>query len=136
MLRTGNERTGNALISIPVAASTVLKENTIAAVNESGYAVAGSKAEGLLVAGRVEELADNSAGTDGDISVKVKRGTFVWNNDSESIQATDILKPCYIAGDQSVTITSSGASPAGIILAVEPDGVTVDMTQYVPAADL
>lgn len=132
MIRAGNERTGNALITIPVKEGAVLKENTIAVVNASGYAETGSKATGLLAAGRVEELADNSAGSDGDITVKVKRGTFVWDNDGNTIQKTDILKPCYIAGETSVTATESEASPAGIILAVDPDGVTVDMTQYVP----
>lgn len=132
MVRTGNERTGNMNINVPVAANTVLRENTIAAINAEGYAVTGSKAEGLVAAGRVERLADNGAGAAGDISVEVRRGTFVWDNDG-TIKNTDILKECYIAGDSSVTITVAGASPAGIILAVDEDGVTVDMTQKVVA---
>lgn len=132
MVRTGNERTGNMNINVPVAANTVLRENTIVAINAEGYAVTGSKAEGLVAAGRVERLADNGAGAAGDISVEVRRGTFVWDNDG-TIKNTDILKECYIAGDSSVTITVAGASPAGIILAVDEDGVTVDMTQKVVA---
>ncbi len=132
MIRTGNERTGSANITVPVAASTVLKENTIAVINESGYAAPGSKAENLTAAGRVEAPADNSSGADGDVSAEIRRGVFVWDNDG-SINKTHILKPCYIAGETSVTITKDGASPAGIILAVEPDGVTVDMTHYIPA---
>ena len=128
MDRTGNERLGNMNIVIPVAAKTVLMENTIVAVSADGYAVSGTKAEGLIVAGRVERLADNGAGEAGDISVEVRRGTFVWDNDG-TIKSTDVLKECYIAGSTSVTITADGASPAGIILAVDEDGVTVDMTQ-------
>lgn len=128
MDRTGNERLGNMNIIIPVAAKTVLTENTIVAVNADGYAVSGTKAEGLIAAGRVERLADNGAGAAGDISVEVRRGTFVWDNDG-TIKSTDVLKECYIAGSTSVTITAEGASPAGIILAVDEDGVTVDMTQ-------
>lgn len=128
MDRTGNERLGNMNIIIPVAAKTVLTENTIVAVNADGYAVSGTKAEGLIAAGRVERLADNGAGAAGDISVEVRRGTFVWDNDG-TIKSTDVLKECYIAGNTSVTITAEGASPAGIILAVDEDGVTVDMTQ-------
>lgn len=128
MDRTGNERLGNMNIVIPVAAKTVLMENTIAAVGADGYAVSGAKAEGLIAAGRVERLADNGAGEAGDISVEVRRGTFVWDNDG-TIKSTDVLKECYIAGSTSVTITADGASPAGIILAVDEDGVTVDMTQ-------
>lgn len=128
MDRTGNERLGNMNIIIPVAAKTVLMENTIVAVGADGYAVSGTKAEGLIAAGRVERLADNGAGEAGDISVEVRRGTFVWDNDG-TIKSTDVLKECYIAGSTSVTITADGASPAGIILAVDEDGVTVDMTQ-------
>ena len=128
MDRTGNERLGNMNIVIPVAAKTVLMENTIVAVGVDGYAVSGTKAEGLIAAGRVERLADNGAGEAGDISVEVRRGTFVWDNDG-TIKSTDVLKECYIAGSTSVTITADGASPAGIILAVDEDGVTVDMTQ-------
>lgn len=128
MDRTGNERLGSMNIVIPVAAKTVLMENTIVAVGADGYAVSGAKAEGLIAAGRVERLADNGAGEAGDISVEVRRGTFVWDNDG-TIKSTDVLKECYIAGSTSVTITAEGASPAGIILAVDEDGVTVDMTQ-------
>lgn len=128
MDRTGNERLGNMNIIIPVAAKTVLMENTIVAVGADGYAVSGTKAEGLIAAGRVERLADNGAGEAGDISVEVRRGTFVWDNDG-TIKSTDVLKECYIAGSTSVTIAADGASPAGIILAVDEDGVTVDMTQ-------
>lgn len=128
MDRTGNERLGNMNIVIPVAAKTVLMENTIVAVGADGYAVSGTKAEGLIAAGRVERLADNGAGEAGDISVEVRRGTFVWDNDG-TIKSTDVLKECYIAGSTSVTITADGASSAGIILAVDEDGVTVDMTQ-------
>ena len=66
-------------------------------------------------------------GGDGAAQVRVKRGAFVWNNDG-SIKDTDVLKPCYAKNGTTVTIMADGASVAGVILAVEPDGVTVDMT--------
>lgn len=130
MYRTGNERTGNRLLNLPAAAGAELKEATMAAINADGYAEAASAAEGLRVAGCVQEWCDNSKGSDGEKTVKVKRGTFVWENDG-SIKETDILKECYIKDEVTVTITSDGSSVAGIILAVEPDGVSVDMS-YVP----
>lgn len=46
-----------------------------------------------------------------------------------TIKETDILKPCYIKDEKTVTITADGSSVAGIILEVDDDGVTVDMTQ-------
>lgn len=132
MKRTGNERTGNQLLVLPVAAAAVLTEATMAAVNADGYAEEASKKEGLLIAGCVQRHCDNSAGAAGAAKAEVKRGTFVWDNDG-SIKGTDILKPCYISDSTTVTITETGSSFAGIILAVEPDGVTVDMTAQAPA---
>lgn len=132
MIRTGNEKMDNRNIAVPVAASTKLTELTIAVLNENGYAVPGSKAAGLVVAGCVQQFADNSTGADGDVYAEVRRGTFVWDNDG-SIEKTDLLQLCYIAGPTSVTKTASGASVAGRILAVDDDGVTVDMTDCIDA---
>lgn len=130
MVRTGNERTGNSLLNLPVEAATTLNECTIAVLNSDGYAEAATKATGKIVAGCVQRRCDNSNGSDGDATVEVKRGTFVWKNDG-SIETTDILKPCYISDEVTVTITAEGSSFAGIILEVEDDWVTVDMsTKY------
>lgn len=128
MDRTGNERTGNRLINIPVKGGEELGEATMAAIDADGYAVAATASEGLLVAGCVQKYCDNRNGADGEQSVSVKRGAFVWENDG-TIKETDILKPCYVKDGQTVTITADGSSAAGIILAVEDDGVTVDMMQ-------
>ena len=133
MQRTGNERTGNQLLNLPVASKKVLVEGNIAAINADGYAEPATKAEGLRVAGRIEKYCDNSLGEDGALTAEVKRGAFVWDNDG-SIQNTDILKPCYISDSTTVTITAEGSSFAGIILAVEPDGVTVDMAAQEPSS--
>lgn len=128
MSRVGNQKLGNSILNIPVAEGEKMVECTIAAINADGYAVTGKKMEGLRAAGAVAAAVNNAAGTDGDVMVRVDRGTFVWGNDG-SIKNTDILKPCYIAGPDSVTITATGSSEAGIIIAVDDDGVTVDMTR-------
>lgn len=128
MRRTGNERTGNRIISVPVKAGTVLTEATMAVINADGYAEPAAAVAGLKVAGCVQNYCDNRTGTDGEVAVKVKRGVFVWENDG-SIKTTDLLKPCYIKDETTVTITAAGSSPAGVILEVAADGVTVDMTQ-------
>ena len=130
MIRTGNEKTGNSLLNIPVKAGQTLTECTIAVINAEGYAETATKAVGKIVAGCVQRFCDNATGADGAATVEVKRGTFVWEND-ETIKKTDLLKPCYIKDDVTVSLTAEGSSYAGIILAVEDDGVTVDMmTQY------
>ena len=95
MDRTGNERTGNRMLNIPVKAGVELNEATMAVINADGYAEKASAAEGVKVAGCVQRYCDNRNGADGEQSVSVKRGTFVWDNDG-SIKETDILKKCYI----------------------------------------
>lgn len=130
MVRTGNERTGNALINLPVKAGAVLRECTMAAINADGYAETATATAGLRIAGCVQRFCDNNGGDDGAQTVGVKRGTSVWDNDG-TIEVTDILKKCYVKDGTTVTITADGSSMAGIILAVETDGVTVDMTQNV-----
>ena len=95
-------------------------------INAEGYAETATKAVGKIVAGCVQRFCDNATGADGAATVEVKRGTFVWENDG-TIKNTDLLKPCYIKDDVTVSLTAEGSSYAGIILAVEDDGVTVDM---------
>lgn len=128
MVRAGNEKTGNLMLNIPVKGGVELVEATMAAINADGYAVAASASAGLLAAGCVQKYCDNRNGADGERSACVKRGAFVWENDG-TIKETDILKKCYIKDERTVTITADGSSVAGTILAVENDGVTVDMTQ-------
>lgn len=126
MNRAGSQVLGGITLNIPVAAGENMKEYTIAAINADGYAVVGKKAEGLVKAGMVTVAADNTGGAAGAATVRVKRGTFVWNNDG-TIKNTDLLKTCYIAGADTVTITAEKASAAGTIIAVDQDGVTVEM---------
>ena len=51
MIRTGNEKTGNSLLNIPVKAGQTLTECTIAVINAEGYAETATKAVGKIVAG-------------------------------------------------------------------------------------
>ena len=130
MDRTGNERTGNRMLNIPVKGGAELTEATMAAINGDGYAAPAAASAGLKVAGCVQRSCDNRNGADGEQTVSVKRGVFVWDNDG-TIKETDILKPCYVKDERTVTITADGSSVAGIILEVADDGVTVDMIQQI-----
>ena len=124
-MRAGNERTSGNNIVLPVAANVTIMEGHLVAIGSDGYAVEASKEENMVIAGCAMRFADNLGGSDGDITVPVRRGAFVWNNDG-SIKETDIMKPCYVADAQTVTITETGTSKAGIILGIEDDGVIVE----------
>lgn len=126
MYRVGNQKLSCVDIVIPVAADTVIHEMTMVAINADGYAVEASKAENLTVAGCALTLTDNSSGAAGAVTVPVRRAAFVWANDG-SIKQTDLLKDAYVSDAQTVTITAEGSSRAGKILAVDDDGVTIEM---------
>lgn len=120
---------GAQRISIPVAAGTTIYEGSLVALNAQGYAQPAAKAEGLTAAGRADTYADNSQGTAGAISVIVRRGAFVWDNDpatANKVTQALVLKPCYILDDCTVTALATGSSMAGTVLGITDDGIIVE----------
>ncbi len=122
----GEQLTGRSILRLPVAKGTKLIDGDIVALNAEGYAVKASKTAGLVAAGSAQEYVDNTAGDNGACHVRVQRGVFVLGNGGD-IKETDILKTCYFAGPDSVTLTSAGSSVAGKVFAVEGNVVAVDM---------
>lgn len=132
MIRTGNEKLDSRTLILPVAAGAEIAEATMVAIGADGYAVPASAAAGLTVAGTALEPADNSSGKAGDVQVSVRRGAFVFDNSATAasmVKITDILKACYIEDTVTVSMSSTGSSPAGTVLAVDEDGVTVEFNQ-------
>lgn len=118
------------LIAVPVAAGVVCYAVGLAAANASGYATPGATATTLTYLGRFEEWVDNSAGSAGDLSVLVRRGkAFKWKNSgTDAVTQARLGKPCYIVDDETVAATngSSTRSAAGVVVAIESDGVWVE----------
>lgn len=110
----------------PVAASTKIFAGSLVAINASGYLVPGSVSTTLKVQGRAEEYVDNSAGANGDLTCKVRRGVFLYDNDG-TVALADIGKTAYIVDDQTVADNdgSSARSAAGVIEDVDSDGVWI-----------
>ncbi len=118
-------------LQLPVKAGAVIYQGAFVAVDASGMAVPAQKAEGLRAAGRAEETADNQNGADGECSVQVKRGVFIWNNTAtaaDKVNDTHVLGPCYLEDDQTVTANGLGTSVAGTVIRVGPEGVAVEIT--------
>ena len=113
---------------LPVKGSTTIYQGALVALDASGYAVPGSKAATLTAAGRAEDTVANT-GADGEVSIRVARGVFVFDNatDAGKLTAAHVLKPCYIADDQTVTATADGASVAGLVIRVDDSGVAVEI---------
>ena len=129
--RNTPERAGD-VVGYPVKASVKPILGGIAVLN-AGYAAPGTTATGLIAIGRFEETVDNTAGSNGDVSVQVKRGTFKFGNSSagDLIAQADVGADCYIVDDQTVAKTNgtNTRSVAGKIIAVDADGVWVKLGQ-------
>lgn len=117
-----------AKLSMPVKGSTKIYAGSIVVLN-AGYAAPASSALGLVAVGKALATADNSSGSDGDISVEVQLGAFHFENSSSSdaIAQANVGSYCYLADDQTVALTSNtGArSLAGQILSIDSAGVWV-----------
>ena len=112
----------------PVAANTRIFAGAIVAVNAAGFAVPGATAAGLQGVGIAQETADNRAGGNGDVLVKVRRGCFSLGNlGADAVQLSDVGKVCFLVDDQTVAKTddTGNRSPAGIVRDMS-DGVWVE----------
>ena len=120
---------GATSIVLPVKAKTTIYQGSIVAIGADGYAIPGKKAASLKAAGRAEETVENT-GSDGDAVVRVSRGVFVFDNSATAankVGIADVLGPCYIEDDHTVTKTATGASVAGLVVRVDDEGVAVEM---------
>lgn len=123
----GEKLAGRTALHIPVAAATKINKGDYVVIGADGYAVLPSKAVGFIAAGQAVTDADNTSGAAGDIYVDTERGTFIYGKDG-AIAETDLLKECYFAGPDSVSLTGkTTSSAAGIIVAVGDSTVAVDM---------
>lgn len=126
---TNEIMSGATSLVLPVKGSTTIFQGSIVAIDADGFAVPGKKAANLKAAGRAEETVENS-GSDGEAVVRVKRGVFVFDNTATAankITAADVLGPCYMEDDQTVTKSATGASVAGLVVRVDDEGVAVEM---------
>lgn len=111
----------------PVLAATKIHGGSLVVLDSSGWAKPGVTATGLVALGRAEKYADNSAGANGDITVKVRSGVFRWANSAggDEITKAEIGDNAYIVDDQTVAKTATGKSVAGRIVDVDAQGVWV-----------
>jgi hypothetical protein len=118
-----------AQLELPVAASARLLAGTIAMINASGLAEAGTTATARRGVGVVEATADNTGGAASAISVRIRRGCFAFANSTagDAITRGDIGATAYIVDNQTVAKTDGTGtrSPAGVIRDVDGRGVWV-----------
>ena len=114
----------------PVKAATQIFQGAMVAIDGSGFAVPAAATATLKVIGRAEDTANNTAGANGDIDVRVSVGIYRWQNSAagDAITRAHIGADCYAVDDQTVALTSAtNTRPrAGKIFDVDSLGVWVD----------
>lgn len=119
--------TNSKTLNLPVKGGVKIYEGSLVALEE-GLAIPGEKAEGLIAAGRAEEYIDNTDGADGDVTIKVTRGVFKFENDvTNPVTTAELLSNCYILDDETVTALATGASVAGKVIALDDSEVIVEI---------
>lgn len=115
------------IITAGVKKETAIFAGSLVVKEAGGYAEPGKKAGSLVVLGRAEHSVTGGA-ADGDVTVKIRRGVFAWENSAGAGEITAALvgEKAYVADDQTVTKTASGATAAGKIIAVDSEGVWVE----------
>jgi len=118
---------------LPVKGSTKIYSGATVMLDASGYANPAAAASGnnaFVVAGIAEETVDNSAGSDGDLSIRVKANdsdsAFGFNNHgSDTCVAADIGKLVYATDDNVVANAQSSTNRplVGYIHSIDDDGL-------------
>lgn len=122
---TNRVRFGRSLNLIEASqktASTVYQGSGV--VESAGYATKATTATGLVTMG-VAVNGSVNAGADGAVKFAVECGDFLFVNDAgDPVLAANVGAVCYWTDDNTVSITSTGKSIAGRIIALNPTGYT------------
>lgn len=117
-------------VSLPVEAATKLYAGAMIARNADGRAVPAANTAGLVVVGRAEHQADNSAGAAGDLTIEIQTGLFAYAHGG--LTRADIGKTVYAADDQTVTLTPGNRVVAGVLVDVDDQGAWVRIGPEAP----
>ncbi len=131
---------GGRIRVLAVEANTTIYLGSMVAVNANGNAVPASAttttANALKVIGRAEYVvggipgqnAVNNPGAAGAIQIAVRKGVFMYAQDS-SVTTASVGSPCFAVDDNTVSANdrASGAavqqySAAGQVVAIDPSG--------------
>lgn len=101
------ERTDGVLIDVPVDDGDTIYAGALVCVNADGYLVPGADTSGLIFMGVSDEYKDNSSGSDGDVSCKVRRrGLYNVILDTAITQA-NVGDNVFLVDDQTVDLTAN-----------------------------
>lgn len=116
--RKGPEATATPpLVTIQLKAGTIVFQGALVGTDATGYGVSGAAiaATGVKIWGIALKSVNNSAGASGATSVDVIRGIFPMNSYSgDAPTIASMGTPVYASDDNTVRVTGTGLSAAGI----------------------
>ncbi|NUH52705.1 hypothetical protein HUK76_09855 [Citrobacter portucalensis] len=114
---------------VPVAAATEIFGGHMVSVNAAGYAVPASATAAQITLGVSDGWVDNGTGSDGDVTVLVRRGKafLMANSTAEPVTQTQVGKECYVEDSVTVAKTDNGSTRpvAGKVIGIGDGGVWV-----------
>jgi hypothetical protein len=116
------------ILSLALAADTLIYQGTLVAINADGRAVPASDTSGLTVVGRANETVDNTDGAAGALSIPVERGVFKFSNDvDDPVTIAERYEFAYVVDDNTVSEDAhTNGVRAGLVIDVDSDGVWID----------
>jgi len=107
-------------VDYPVKAATHIYDGALVGL-VGGYAAPAVDGAGNYVVGVADFEIDNTAGANGDLHIRVRRGVF--HLDTANIVQADCGKPCYPTDDHTVSHTAGANNTlAGEILSLDVEG--------------
>lgn len=117
------------LQSYKVNGGSKIYAGAMVCVDAQGYARPAANTADFKVVGRAEALADNTDGSDGDISVNVLEGVYLWGNKGgDLVDQAMVGEVCYVEDDQTVCKTAGNGVVVGVVKEIATDGVWVETT--------
>ena len=101
-------------LAYEVAGSTTIYAGSLVALNASGYAVPAANTAGFKFLGVAMEHVDNSSGSNGDKTVRVRR-KGVFRFDASGMAITDIGASVYVSDDHTVAKSTTNSVACGKI---------------------
>lgn len=105
-------------VGVDGGADAIYEGAMVTCLKASGYAVPAGTASAGAVQGVAKFYVDNSAGSDGALSVDLLQGLF-WRPNGGNITQAHYGKVVYAADDQTLTSTAGTNSVAGVCVGVD-----------------
>ncbi len=126
------KRQDGIILTYPVKETTTIYKGALVCIGSDGYAFPGADGASRKFVGVCVEKADNSAGSNGSILVRVyTTGVFQYSKATAAV--TDLNSVAYIHDDNTVGTSSTNSVAAGYIVGIVDSStvkVAVDPTPW------